>query len=244
MKQNKYNFFYFTIVFALTVFLPVSLVNARTESTNYVIFGDVFSSGGLASSTSNTYGLADTIGEAMILSATSTSDNYGIKAGFQELYVDQYLTFSLGSSSLALGTLDSAAATTGSHTMLVDTNAFLGFSVTVAGATLTSGGNTINAIGATATASSVGSEQFGINLVANTSPSVGAAPSGTAPIGIAAGQYGVANSFAYNSGDTVASATVATNATTYTLSYLANISSATESGSYATTLTYSATANF
>lgn len=94
----------------------------------------------------------------------------------------QSLTFSLGANSLNLGTLSTAAAVTGSHTMNVSTNATNGMSVTVSGSTLTFGANTITACGAGCT-SSAGTKQFGINLVANTSPAVGANPAGAAPIG-------------------------------------------------------------
>lgn len=217
---------------------------ALTQSNNYIISSDVFSIGGQETDSSANYGLQDTLGEALILSATSTSATYGLKAGFRELYPDNYLTLSASTASVELGTLSDLVATTASHTLTADTNSHGGFTITVSGGTLTSGTNTISAIGATAASSSPGSEQFGLNLVANTSPSVGANPSGTSPIGSAAGQYGGGDGFAFQSGDTVASASVDVNATTYTVSYLANISRWTEMGTYSTTLTYAATTNF
>ncbi|NUM25694.1 MAG: hypothetical protein HUU49_03685 [Candidatus Buchananbacteria bacterium] len=244
MKNKIKKFFAFSCILVVGVLSVPANIFARTESTNYIIYADVFSSGGLATSSSDLYSLYDTIGEAMILSATSASTLYGLKAGFQEMYPDQYITLSIADTAIELGALSSSSAKTDSNTMVVDTNASNGFSVTVSGSTLTSGANTITAIGGTAAASTVGSEQFGINLVANTSPAIGLAPSGTAPIGSAAGQYAIANSFAFASGDTVASSGSAINQTTFTVSYLANISASTESGTYTTTLTYSATANF
>ena len=117
------------------------------------------------------------------------------------------------------------------------------FTITVSGSTLTSGTYTIDAM-ATAAASSQGTEQFGINLVDNATPNVGANPSGSAPIGSAATGYATADQFKLSSGDTVASASNDINTTTFTVSYIANISSATPAGSYSTTLTYAATANF
>lgn len=217
---------------------------ARTQSTNYIIFGDVIAGGGTEDSQSTNYGLADTIGEAITQSATSTATNYGIKAGFRELYADQFLTLSSSASSISLGSLTNLQAKTASHTLTLDTNAVNGYTVTVSGSTLVSGANTITAIGGTAVASSIGSEQFGINLTDNSSPDVGANPSGTGPIGAGAGQYAIANQFAFNSGDTVANATVDVSSTIFTVSYMANTSAATEFGTYTTTLTYAATANF
>jgi len=226
------------------VLLFASPIWARMTSVNYVIYGDVFSSGGRDDSSSTNYGLQDTIAEAFILSATSTSATYGIKAGFQELYPDQFLTFTIADSQIDFGFLSASSVTTDSNTMVISTNAVNGFTISVTGSTLTSGSYTIDAIGSTAAAGVADKEQFGINLVANTTPSIGAAPSGTSPIGSAANQYNTANRFAFNSGDTVATSTVAINETTFSVSYISNISSNTEAGTYITTLTYLATANF
>ncbi len=157
--------------------------------------------------------------------------------------VAQSISFSLGASSLALGTLSSAAAVSGSHTFTVATNAASGMVTTVTGTTLTSGANTIAACASGCT-STVGTAQFGINLVANTTPSVGAAVSGSAPIGVAAANYNTANTFRLVSGDTIASSAAGINSSVFTVSYLANIAGATAAGSYTTILTYTATATF
>jgi len=95
-----------------------------------------------------------------------------------------------------------------------------------------------------ATTSSVGSEQFGINLKNNATPDVGAECSGSAPIAAAATGYSTADNFKFVSGETVASASNAINTTTCTISYLANIAGTTEAGSYTTTLTYIASGTF
>jgi len=221
-----------------------ALIWARMNSTNYIIWADVFSSGGNEDSSSANYTLQDTIGEAIILSATSTSANYGIKAGFREMYADQYITLSITDTAVELGTLSSSAVKSDSHDMTVATNATNGFNAIVSGATLTSGANTITAMGAMALASALGTEQFGINLVANATPVVGANPSGTAPIGSAADQYNMADLFAFTTGATVATSSSAISSTLFTVSYIANITATTEAGTYTTTLTYAATANF
>ena len=155
----------------------------------------------------------------------------------------QTLTFSLGATSLALGTLSSGAVTSGSHTITVGTNATNGVTVTYSGATLTYGANTIIAM-STAAASSVGTEQFGINAKDNVTPNVGLECSGTNPIAAAATGYATVDNFKFVSGETVVSSAGSINDTTCTISYIANITAATEAGSYATTLTYIATGNF
>jgi hypothetical protein len=157
--------------------------------------------------------------------------------------VSESMTFSLGATSVALGTLSSATVTSGSHTVTLSTNAASGMVLTYSGTTLTLGGNTITAM-STAAASSVGTEQFGINSKSNTVPSVGAECSGTSPIAAAATGYAVANNFKFVSGETVISSSAGINSTACTISYIANISGATEAGSYTTALTFTATATF
>lgn len=157
--------------------------------------------------------------------------------------VSQSLTFSLGSNSINLGTLDSTLTKSATHTMNVATNATGGMAVTVAGNTLTSGANTITAM-SPATTSTTGTEQFGINLKANTVPSVGSNATGSAPIAVASAGYNTADTFKFLSGDSIASSTAGINDTTFTVSYIANIAGTTDAGAYGTTLTYTATATF
>ena len=157
--------------------------------------------------------------------------------------VAESMTFTLGATSVALGTLSSSAVTSGTHTVTLATNAASGLTLTVSGTTLTSGGNTITAM-STAAASSVGTEQFGINAKDNVTPNAGVECSGTAPIAAAATGYATVDSFKFVTGDTVISSSAGVNSTSCTLSYIANIAGATEAGSYTTTLTYNATANF
>ena len=153
------------------------------------------------------------------------------------------LTFSLGTNSLALGTLSATAVTSGSHTLTVGTNAANGVVVTYSGSTLTSGGNTITAM-STAAASSAGTEQFGINAKDNVTPNVVLECSGTPPIAAAATGYATVDNFKFVSGETVISSSGSINDTTCTISYIANISAATEAGTYTSTLTYIATGTF
>lgn len=114
------------------------------------------------------------------------------------------------------------------------TNAPTGYTMTVQGATLTSGGNTIDALAAN-TASSPGSEQFGIRIN-------GSGGSGTVSAPYLAAGYaytGTASTAA-----TIATSTIASATTTYSVRYLANIAALTEAGSYTTSHTYVATGNF
>lgn len=163
--------------------------------------------------------------------------------------VAQSLTFSISDTSIGFGTLSAAAAryatadTVGSgseteaHNIIVGTNAANGYTMTASGTTLTNASNpaaTITAIGAVNTASSIGTEQFGIRMTA------------TGGSGTVAAPY-AASGFAFDTAafpDQIASATGASANTTYSLRYLANISANTDAGTYNSAITYVATANF
>ena len=160
--------------------------------------------------------------------------------------VDESLTFTISDNSIGFGTLTAAddffatGDTNGSateveaHTLIVGTNASNGYTMSVNGATLTSGANTITAIGTSNTASSAGTEQFGLRMTAS-----GGSGAVTAPY--------AASGFAFDTAafpDQVASASASSANTTYSVRYLANITAQTEAGAYTATLTYIATANF
>ncbi|MFO0702789.1 MAG: hypothetical protein U0514_02890, partial [Candidatus Andersenbacteria bacterium] len=147
--------------------------------------------------------------------------------------VDQTITFSISANSIQFGTVSSASARyattsggsgseTSAHTLAAGTNAANGYQITVDGATLTNGSFTITAIGGTAAASSPGSEQFGMRYTAS-----GGSGSVSSP-------FNTAN-YAYNDAappDQIASSSTSSATTTYTAYYLANVSGATEPGTY------------
>lgn len=148
----------------------------------------------------------------------------------------------ISGSTVNLGTGSTTATQSGTSVLAASTNAGSGYTITVNGSTLTSGSNTITAL-SSGGASSVGTKQFGLNLVSNTTPSVGAAASGTGTATAASG-YGTTNSFRFATGETIASVAGPSNANTFTVSYIANIDGLTPPGSYTSNLTYIATANF
>ncbi len=165
--------------------------------------------------------------------------------------VGQTITFTVSDNTIGFGTLSASTAhyatgdtngttsDTAAHTIAVATNAANGYTISLQGATLTSGANTIDAIGSTSASSSTGSEQFGIyatksggvNATITTRYSDNATPK-----------------FAYNAtastSDTLSTGTSATATETYSIHYLANIAATTEAGSYTTNITYVGTGNF
>ncbi len=161
--------------------------------------------------------------------------------------VDPSLTFSITDTAIGFGSLSSTAARfatgdgtgsateTGAHDLVAGTNATGGYSITLNGATLTSGAaDTITAIGGTNSASSVGSEQFGVRYTAS-------GGSGTVSAPYAAAGYAFDTA---NFPDEIASVSGPSADTTYSARYIANIASNTEAGTYTADLTYIATATF
>lgn len=89
---------------------------------------------------------------------------------------------------------------------------------------------------ATPTASQPGTEQFGINLAANTSPNIGASPvqvpSDQTSFGTVEPAYRTPNLFKFNSGDVVARSDKESGQTDYTISMIINVSNSTPAGHY------------
>ena len=202
-----------------------------------------------ASATSSVILIAGSFGDTGSITVTIVTDDTVSMTGT----VNQTLTFTISTSTIYFGSLNSGAAKyasstntagdtseTAAHTLAIATNAPSGFSLSVRGQTLTSqqnSANTITAIGATAASSTPGTEQFGIR--ATESGGIGTAVSSPFQFSSSYGYAGTATTSV-----TLATGTGSTPTSTYSLRYLANIAAITEAGTYAASLVYVATANF
>jgi hypothetical protein len=157
-----------------------------------------------------------------------------------------------GGTTVDFGTFSPLATNMGTSVMQASTNASSGYAITVNGTTMTSGINTIPAMGtqsanslgcAPSCTSTTGVSQFGTNVRDNATPNVGANVSG---VGTATGQggYNTPDSFRYFSGDTVAGVGGASKANTFTNSYIVNVGGDQAAGQYTATMTYICTATF
>lgn len=142
---------------------------------------------------------------------------------------------------LDFGEFSTSQTASGASNVVVGTNAANGMSVVLSGTTLTSGNNVVPAL-ETGDRSRRGTSQFGINLVDNSDPNIGA--NSTAPAAIVGNGYNQSNIFRFQNGETIVSSAGPTGTSTFTVSYMANISSAQPAGYYATTITYICLANF
>jgi hypothetical protein len=209
-------------------------VNVRAEpspqSPNFRFDESVIDAGGLIQSSSTNYKTDSALGDLGVGNAAST--NFQVEAGSKTTN-DPALAFSVNTGTADFGSFSATTASTTTATFSVLNYTSYGYVVQIAGNAPTNGSHTIAAL-ATNDSSHTGTEQFGINLVANTSPaSFGANPDhGQFGFGAASANYGTANQFRYVSGETIASAPKSSGLTTYTISYLINVTSLTPGGQY------------
>lgn len=167
---------------------------------------------------------------------SSNSSNFRVDSGTQTS-PDPTLTFKMETPITSFGNFSAATASTSTAQFSVINYTSYGYVVQLVGAPPTYGGNDINPMSVSAV-SQPGTEQFGVNLVANTNPtSFGANPdNGTAPNnfgnGVVAPNYAIPNQYRYVSGETIASAPKSSGKTIYTLSYVVNVSNLTPAGQY------------
>lgn len=216
--------------------VPAFALAAQSNSANYQVNEVFFGSGGELNACSTSYCSKQSAGE--LVTGNTSSANYQAQGGFNTDRTP-YIECTVSNTNVDLGTL--TASTTKTTTASFSVKAYLahGYSVTNASDGPTNESNSsdhLNALGIP-TASSVGTEQFGINLVANTNPvTFGANPVQTPDSSFASGlvsaDYSTPDVFKYLKGDTIAYSTASTSDTTYTISYLFNISHVTPGGSY------------
>lgn len=148
---------------------------------------------------------------------------------------DPLLEVIVGTGDSSLGVLSSSS--TSAATMTVHVRSYLssGYTLQIIGNPPKYGSHTLNTL-SSPTGSTPGTEQFGINAVANTTPSVGAdplqVPDDQISFGTVNDNYKTANKFMYHSGDTVAHSDSSSGETDYTISMIINISDTTPSGHY------------
>lgn len=214
--------------------LAMDIAFAQSSSTNYQIEESYIGPGGQLDSSSASYEARASLGDTGV--GYSSSTNFGLWAGYTTT-TDPFIELVVAPASIDLGVLDTASASYTSGTFYVRTYLASGYVVTTASDPPQTNGPTYLAAMTSGGTSSPGTEQFGINLVANTSPGTFGAdpvqvPDGTFSYGYAATGYDTANNFRYNKGDVIAQSDSSSSRTDYTISYLYNISDLTVGGQY------------
>lgn len=235
MRQRKQTSFIFLLT-ALLMLVPTPVFAQSSSSTNYKVDQTFFGSGGelnACSSGATGYCSKQTAGELGIGNTSSAS--YQAYAGFNTTD-EPFLEFVVTGSNIDLGYLDTSTAKTTTGTFYVRAWQANGYVVRTESDPPKSGNFTLPGL-TSPTASSPGTEQFGINLVANTSPSSFGSdpvqlPDNTFSFGIASTGYDTPNVYKYVKGDAVAESPRSTSITQYTISYLFNIDDATPAGQF------------
>lgn len=224
-----------SFVIALVLLFVPAFTFAQSSSTSYRVNEATFGSGGDVNASSASYNARGSVGDLGV--GESTSASYAAFAG-SVTPSDEYLELNVTGGTVDLGTLTTTSTGTGTATFYVRTYLNSGYVVKTMSGSLANGAKVLTPM-TTAGSSTQGTEQFGINLVANTSPATMGAvpaqvPSTTFANGVAATGYNTANTYKYNTGDTIASSSSARawGQTNYTISYIANISNITPGGQY------------
>lgn len=142
-----------------------------------------------------------------------------------------------------MGNLSQNTTLTAQSQMAVGTNASGGFVVTANGDPLAAGTNVIDGL-KTPTLSEKGTNQFGINLVANDQLGIGQNPQGSWANAQPALGYGEPNKYKYVPGDVIASSPNVSLMEKFTISYIVNTSPDLRAGVYTTTINYVASGRF
>lgn len=211
---------------------PLSVSAVTSTSAHYQVNETQFSAGSTAQNCSVQYCAQASIGET----ATGTSSNTVHTATFGPVTQGEPLLEVIVDTGVSnLGVLSTEHTSTKTTTVQVRTYLSDGYTLQIVGNAPKYNSHSL-ATPSTPTASLPGTEQFGINAVANTSPSVGAnlvqTPVGQTGVGIINDPYNIPNKFQYINGDVVAHSTSPSGTTSYTVSMIVNISNATPAGHY------------
>ena len=217
-------------LFACLLLMAPGAYAETLQSNNYQLDESSIGTSSPIGQASTTYNLSSGVGDIGVGNAAST--NFQINAG-SKTSAAPVLAFSVTNAAANFGVFSPTQASTSTATFSVMDYTSYGYTVQIDGSAPSNGAHTIRAL-ATAAQSQTGTEQFGINLVANTSPiSVGANPdNGSYGFGTVDANYNTSNYYRYVSGDTIAKANKSSGVTNYTMTYMVNVAGLTPGGQY------------
>jgi hypothetical protein len=203
-----------------------------SSSAHYTVNETQFGIGGSQQDCSTNYCAKTSAGDLTVGSASST--NYTAQFGFNTSD-EPMLEVIVTGGNQDLGVLDDTHTGTATASIKVRNYLSNGYVLQIAGSGLSQGTHTLSNL-ATPSTSHQGAEQFGINLVANTTPNIGTdpvqVPDSTYSFGAVTSDYSGANLFKYVPGDIVAGSTKSSGETDYTMSMILNVSNVTPGGRY------------
>jgi len=222
------------LVLALvTIFGGASTAMAVTSSSdNYQVTETQFNAGSALKSCSGQYCARTSIGDM----TDAQSENYESTTTFGDIIGEEpFLEMIVEPGESNLGVLTTESTATKTTSVRIRSYLSDGYTLQITGAPPKFGDHTL-ATRSTPSRSVPGVEQFGINLVANTTPSVGTNPVQTpadqVTFGVVEDNYYTQNLFMYANEAILARSTAQTGQTDYTISMIVNIGSSTPAGHY------------
>ncbi|MCA9347810.1 hypothetical protein KC867_00195 [Candidatus Saccharibacteria bacterium] len=223
------------------------IASAQMSSPNYSIDEVFIGSGGELEACSDSYCTQQSAGGT---GGQAESDGYGIMAGFSTPD-EPTLSLAVTNNIIDLGLLNETTTAAASANFTVSNYLSNGYIVRVSGPPPTnatgSGSRSLTALSSPNPAIP-GTEQFGINLVANSDPGIGMNPVQQPDSSFAYGTptiaYDQEDNFKYEDGDIIAESLSESGQTDYTMSIIANVGPTTAGGRYRTVLVIQAIAVF
>ncbi|PID31874.1 hypothetical protein CR970_03290 [Candidatus Saccharibacteria bacterium] len=240
--RERFRLIYVVMAVFVGVVSPGQVFAQSSSSPNYRVDQTFFGSGGELDAGSANYRAKQTAGELGV--GNFCSNDYCAWAGFNTTD-DPFLEFVVTGDDIDLGYLNTAQTATATGQFAVRTWQASGYVVRTESEppTNTGAGGHQFATLSGPSAPTPGTEEFGINLVNNTTAAPCNAfldfgqdpqqqPDSTFAFGAAEPGYDQCGRFQYNKGDIVARSNQSTSVTAYTVSYVFNISNLTPAGEY------------
>ena len=203
-----------------------------SSSAHYQVQNAQFGAGGSSYSCSTSLCSQSAIGD--ITAGNASSKNYKMSFEPDPYSIPEMEVITIGGTQ-NLGYLDTNHTSTASDIVKVLDYSGSGYALQITGTPPGQGTHELDALTSPSSAHA-GAEQFGINLVANTDPAVGASPvqvtSDANDYGQPTANYDSPNLFNYNNGDYVATDKGGDGETDYTISMIIDISNTTPLGHY------------
>ncbi len=244
------------LLLALALLSLPAIAHAQFVSPDYEINEIFIGGGGELEACGTDYCSRQTLGETAV-GATGSND-FSAQAGFNTTDTE-VLEVSVSNTSIDLGVLNTSSTAAASANFSVKNYLSNGYIVRIYGDPPTNhtgpGTASLDPLNSPSL-SQTATEQFGINLVANTNPGIGIDPKHVpgpddpeylAPpfgFGYAAAGYDTEDYFKYVDGDVVAQSDSSSGQTNFTISMIANVATSTPGGQYVTTLVVQAIATF
>lgn len=234
MQKRRFWRYSVPVLLAVLISLAASAtaMAVTSSSSHYKVTETQFTSGTTVQSCSGSYCAKVSVGDAAVGEAAAPNNT----ATFGSITnSDPLLEVIVAAGVSNLGTLTTQTTATKTTTVKIRNYLSGGYVMQIVGDPPKYNGHALSASD-TPVQSVPGTEQFGINVVANTNPIVGAnpvqVPSDKLSFGVADDNYKSPNLFMFRTGDDVAHSTKSSGETDYTISMIVNISSGTPAGHY------------